>query len=433
MMGESVVRSLLPEHEVMLRDESGLPDDVIAERGYWSATQFSEVRRLGFSERQSIVPALVVPLWNVDGEQAGYQIRPNTPRVGDNGRVLKYETPKSGRAMLDVPPRCRARLADPSVPVWITEGSKKADALPARGVCAVSLSGVWNWRGTNDLGGTMTLSDWDSIALNERLVRIVFDSDVARKRSVALAMQRLAAFLERRQAVVEIVYLPDEATGGKQGIDDFVAAGGSVEQLEEYVSTKVVVPPADMKDGLPEIVTNGRHLPVISEECWQVLVAQNDKTPMVFKRAEALVRVARAEERAFLAELTDDGLRFVMERWARFVTIGPPDSGYARRPGRMPRDVVDDMLVSWRKPVPNLRGVIRTPVFSREGRLSIVQGYQPETELYYRAAGDGVTEVPERPAASDLTRGVKRRRRHHLPWMLMTQPGWCSSLAMTRM
>jgi hypothetical protein len=72
MMGESVVRSLLPEHEVMLRDESGLPDDVIAERGYWSATQFSEVRRLGFSERQSIVPALVVPLWNVDGEQAGY-------------------------------------------------------------------------------------------------------------------------------------------------------------------------------------------------------------------------------------------------------------------------------------------------------------------------------------------------------------------------
>jgi hypothetical protein len=346
MMGESVVRSLLPEHEVMLRDESGLPDDVIAERGYWSATQFSEVRRLGFSERQSIVPALVVPLWNVDGEQAGYQIRPNTPRVGDNGRVLKYETPKSGRAMLDVPPRCRARLADPSVPVWITEGSKKADALPARGVCAVSLSGVWNWRGTNDLGGTMTLSDWDSIALNERLVRIVFDSDVARKRSVALAMQRLAAFLERRQAVVEIVYLPDEATGGKQGIDDFVAAGGSVEQLEEYVSTKVVVPPADMKDGLPEIVTNGRHLPVISEECWQVLVAQNDKTPMVFKRAEALVRVARAEERAFLAELTDDGLRFVMERWARFVTIGPPDSGYARRPGRMPRDVVDDMLVS---------------------------------------------------------------------------------------
>src|SRR6185437_8864717 len=121
--------------------------------------------------------------------------------------------------------RCQPNLRDPSVGLWLTEGSKKADALAAAGLCAVSLSGVWNWRGANDVGGKLALPDWDSIALNERLVRIVFDSDVARKRSVALALQRLAAFLERRQAVVEVVYLPDTPSGGKQGVDDFLAVG----------------------------------------------------------------------------------------------------------------------------------------------------------------------------------------------------------------
>ncbi len=65
---------LLPEHLASLRESSGLLEGVIAERAYWSATQFVEVRRLGFSERQCNVPALVVPLWNVDGEAAGYQL-----------------------------------------------------------------------------------------------------------------------------------------------------------------------------------------------------------------------------------------------------------------------------------------------------------------------------------------------------------------------
>ena len=86
----------------MLREGSGLPEELIAERGYWSATQFAEVRRLGFSDRQCNVPALVVPLWDVDGQQRGYQLRPNVPRVGEDGRVLKYETPSKSRPMLDV-------------------------------------------------------------------------------------------------------------------------------------------------------------------------------------------------------------------------------------------------------------------------------------------------------------------------------------------
>ena len=102
---------------------------------------------------------------------------------------------------------------------------------------------------TNEVGGKLALPNWDSIALNERLVRIVFDSDVARKRSVALALQRLAAFLERRQAVVEVVYLPDAPSGAKQGVDDFLAAGGTMAQLEMYASQRSWCrPPTQSRD-----------------------------------------------------------------------------------------------------------------------------------------------------------------------------------------
>lgn len=100
--------------------------------------------------------------------------------------------------VLDVPPFSRGMLADPSVPLFITEGVKKGDALVSQGLCAVALLGVWNWRGTNERGGKTVLPEWDYIALNEREVFIVFDSDIALKPEVHRALVRLKAFLEGR-------------------------------------------------------------------------------------------------------------------------------------------------------------------------------------------------------------------------------------------
>jgi hypothetical protein len=46
----------------------------------------------------------------------------------------------------------------------------------------------------------VALPDWESIALNNREVFIVFDSDVMQKRAVHAALARLKAFLESRGA-----------------------------------------------------------------------------------------------------------------------------------------------------------------------------------------------------------------------------------------
>ena len=75
---------------------------------------------------------------------------------------------------------------------------KKGDALANRGLCAVALLGVWNWRGSNDRGGKVALPEWEYVALNGREVYVVFDSDVMLKPGVHAAMVRLKAFLEAR-------------------------------------------------------------------------------------------------------------------------------------------------------------------------------------------------------------------------------------------
>jgi len=134
--------------------------------------------------------------------------------------------------LLDVHPRLsRAResgktalIGDPNVPLLITEGIPKADAAITVGFCSVALLGVWNWRGSNDAGGTTALADWDSIALNERTIYVVFDSDVMVKPEVHAALARLKGFLESRKAIVKVIYLPCGDHGEKVGIDDFIAA-----------------------------------------------------------------------------------------------------------------------------------------------------------------------------------------------------------------
>ncbi len=87
----------------------------------------------------------------------------------------------------------------------------------------ISLSGVWNWRGTNRQGGKCALGDWDVIALNGRELLVAFDSDATANPEVRLALTRLLSFLEARRARPRAVILPAGPDGAKVGLDDFLA------------------------------------------------------------------------------------------------------------------------------------------------------------------------------------------------------------------
>src|SRR5262249_33204306 len=159
-----------------------------------------------FGESQQLVPALVIPLHDYRGEICGYQIRPDAPRTL-KGKIVKYESPAGSRLTIDAPACVRDLLGLPDRPLWITEGSKKADAAAARGICCVCLLGVWGWRGKNEQGGSTALPDWESIALKGREVVLAFDSDVTIKKQVRAALCRLTSFLNSRGARVRICML----------------------------------------------------------------------------------------------------------------------------------------------------------------------------------------------------------------------------------
>jgi putative DNA primase/helicase len=235
---------LLPQHAALLR-ASGISKEVSAARGYRSARTAADLAALGFRGAQGrLAPALAIPIRTPDGRLAFWQLRPDTPRTNGDGKPARYEVMAGARLVLDVPPSVNGQLRDPKVPLWVTEGARKADAAVSRGLCCLDLvGGVWGWRGSNEEGGKTALADWEAVALNGRTVYLAFDSDATTKREVHAALARLKAFLESRGAGVRVVYLPAGTDGAKVGLDDFLAAGHTVKELLE-LATEDLRPPA---------------------------------------------------------------------------------------------------------------------------------------------------------------------------------------------
>ena len=253
-MGSEVVSQperLSPAHRRMLFEDSGIEARVAVERGYRTLVSKAELERLGFGRSQRNVPALLVPIYGPTGDIVLYQSRPDSPRIGKRGKPVRYETPAGASMALDVHPFCRESLGDRGIPLFVTEGIKKGDALVSRGLCAVALIGVWNWRGTNEHSGKTALAEWEYIALNDRKVYIVFDSDVMEKREVHAALSRLKAFLEHRGANVSLIYLPAGEGGLKQGVDDYLASGHTVGELLEHSTPELKQQPDEDRGALP--------------------------------------------------------------------------------------------------------------------------------------------------------------------------------------
>ncbi|MDP2729557.1 MAG: DUF3854 domain-containing protein [Dehalococcoidales bacterium] len=227
------IPELLTAHFRQLNEDSGISVDVIKERGYRSLLGKSELEKLGFARTQCRTPGLLIPLWGVDGiGTVGYQFRPDSPRLNNKGKPIKYENPRGTPVRLDAPRACRELLGNPGVPIWFVEGVKKADSLASRGECSVTLTGVWNFKGRNSLGGTTVLADFDYIALKDRECYVCFDSDYRDNPSVSKAAARLAEHLRRKGARVRVVYLPAGEQGEKVGVDDFLVQRHSIDELK---------------------------------------------------------------------------------------------------------------------------------------------------------------------------------------------------------
>lgn len=209
-------------HRHELTVESLISKEVLKMRGYRTVKAHELPPEFADYQRRD---GLLIPLRSVRGEIESYQLKPNQPRTGKNGKPIKYETAANAPQVLDVPAAAIPHLGDPSIPLLITEGAKKVDSAVSHGfLSTIGLQGVYGWRGKNEKGGSTALADWEDIALKDRKVIIAFDSDVMAKDTVRSALDRLGDFLKRRGARLQYIVMPDLPNGSKCGLDDWFAS-----------------------------------------------------------------------------------------------------------------------------------------------------------------------------------------------------------------
>jgi hypothetical protein len=241
--------SLTTAHAQQLAS-SAISDTVIVQRGYRSippgaAAEVIALAGSAFSPARLRTVlhqgALAIPIYRL-GEPQPYTtvLRADLPRLDSKGKPIKYEWPRGLPNVFDTLPLYAAALSDPSITLWITEGAKKSDALAsAYGTAIMPLNenGVWGWRGKNSMGGTTALTDLELIAWENRTVILAPDGDVRYNKDVLSAVQRLARLLLARWKPREIyiLELPQTANGPKIGVDDYLAAGHTTQELESHL------------------------------------------------------------------------------------------------------------------------------------------------------------------------------------------------------
>ena len=219
---------LLRHHEASLR-EMGIDADTIKHRGYQSLKTPAELSAQGFKSHQGGLPALLIPVRGISERTAVSLIRPDTPRVL-RGRTLEFEMPKGSRLMIDVPENSRAKLADVTTRLWITDSPLQADVLASHGETSVAVLGARAWHHIQTKG-QKPLNDWNSIPVRGREVIIAFNSDSVAKFARKSDVECLFHFLKQRGSIVRAAIPKPSPCGKRTSIDMFFKAGETPDSI----------------------------------------------------------------------------------------------------------------------------------------------------------------------------------------------------------
>lgn len=215
--------ALAPEHLIDLK-RSGLSDDTIDQLG------FVAVRPHDLKHLRGVESAYALPYHGLTGEvncATRWKVFP--PITTPDGHTQKYYQAPGSAPALYLPPLIPwATVAkNPSSPLIVTEGEKKAAAMCQLGQSCAGVAGTYNWRQRLDNGERLTIPTLDQFIWQDRSVELVPDSDVWRadKQQALCGFFALGQELISRGASVTLVKLPER--GAKVGLDDFLVSVGS--------------------------------------------------------------------------------------------------------------------------------------------------------------------------------------------------------------
>lgn len=223
---------LLPMHREHLR-ASGLTDATIEAAGICSCVDPREAANLlGWNSEEGPAPAIVFPNLVHGGEVAYHLLRPDLPRVREDGTSPKYESPVATPTRLYFPPAALVTpqaYLDGQVPLLLIEGIKKALCVAQVGanVAPISAQGVTVWHNIvvkQASGIWQPHPDLRSLTLNGRAVFIGFDGgDTTENPAVIYAEARNAKMLLDDGAAVRLLRPPFQPGGPKVGLDDYLS------------------------------------------------------------------------------------------------------------------------------------------------------------------------------------------------------------------
>jgi len=206
--------SFHPDHLADLQKKSGLSDDTIRESAIYSVTPADINRKLGFNDPR-IESVLAFPYPGCDGFER-YKLFPSL-------EDRKYHQHKGAGNHIYIPAAVASILKDPSTPIYITEGEKKALKTTQEGLPCIGMGGLWSWSdGTEE---KTLIPDFDRITLEGRTVYLTPDNDMEQpdrhgeRRNLRQAVYELGYRLIDRGAKVYLVELPQ---GPEKGVDDFL-------------------------------------------------------------------------------------------------------------------------------------------------------------------------------------------------------------------
>ena len=408
--------TLLPHHLAELRS-SGLSDEQVRRCNFRSESDpavWSKYLKWPLPPKNG-GPVLCIPFYTADGKCMEYvRVKPDKPREQKKGKLIKYESPIEEANRAYFPPATRGVLADPTKPILVTEGEKKAAKADQEGFPCVGLVGVYGWNKprSNDKvskgdGSWELIADLADVPWKDRSVVIAFDSDITGKPEVQWAERKLAETLARADAKVFFVRIPPTKDGGKQGLDDFLIVAGR-EGLNDLIAHATSFQnPADQR---PEILIDHEEHRVIGEAVdaispdWRIYQRGGMLVHVVETEAgHEGVMVRRPPGAAVIREFPPALLRETITRRARLKKI----LGYGENAMLVPAHPTTWLVTGVHQQsefahVRHLTGVVTHPVILADGTLLTEPGYHLRSRLFVCPPAGLTLTVLENPGPDDV-------------------------------
>jgi len=226
-------------------------------------------------------------------------------------------------------------------------------------------------------------------------VVIMFDCDDTGK----AAARELAVSLSKAEtASVKTVILPLSGLPDDKDVSDFLMKHfKSAEDIQALIDKTETEGSAGTT---PSIVVNDRQMAGLVRESWDALLLANDP-PQIFVRSGQMVRLITQLDVPTIESLTDASTRLHLYRAADWYAV----YGKATKDSKPPHELARDILAKPHPDIPQIDGVVTTPVFAADGGLVHQPGYDPVTRLWYHpVAGFDLPTVTMIPSAADIER-----------------------------